>query len=106
MVPRLRQLLAGDHRRHDHGGHGDVQQQLGDLLVRLPAQVPQPVGRIARRNGEQDDQHLAKYVPKIHLSLSPLIIPEFGSYATRVQAERALAAAWRPMDVHRVPVRS
>ena len=71
-----------------------------------PAQVPQPVGRIARRNGEQDDQHLAKYVPKIHLSLSPLIIPEFGSYATRVQAERALAAAWRPMDVHRVPVRS
>ena len=87
-------------------GMVDVQQQLGDLLVRLPAQVPQPVGRIARRNGEQDDQHLAKYIPKIHLSLSPLIIPEFGSYATRVQAERALAAAWRPMDVHRVPVRS
>ena len=37
---------------------------------------------------------------------SYVFIPEFGSYATRVQAERALAAAWRPMDVHRVPVRS
>ena len=54
----LRQRIAGDDRTDDHGRHGDVQNHLGQLCVRLPAQISQPVGGVAQNHGEEDHQHL------------------------------------------------